>query len=196
MRIRVNPDRLLIVFQITFELNLYIFPIFSASGTAKLMEEKVDLAVGQTAGSDLIFAEVKRNLIATPTARDHSIMTTLTSRQLWQEAQELTFEEAYWYVYLPLDEHSLDPEDWWLMIGCCCKVASRLCMAVKQDDGRVRLLHTGQDVLSRMDKVYVETYLDSLDETFVKSFHDSKDFEAIVSQASKLTKCRGILAWD
>ena len=123
-------------------------------------------------------------------------MTTLTSRQVWQAAQELTFEEAYWYVYLPLDEHSLDPDDWWLMIGCCCKVASRLCMAVKQDDDRVRLLHTGKDVLSRMEKVYVETYLDFIDEAFRKSFRDSEDFEAVVSQAAQLTKRRGILAWE
>lgn len=119
----------------------------------------------------------------------------MSTDALWHATQQLAYDEACWYVYLPFDDHSLDAEDWWLFVACCCKVAERMCVAVKEGE-RVRLLHTGREVMSRLNKIYVETYLDDIDDDFRESFLDPQDLQKAVDQASKLTKRRGIVGWN
>lgn len=129
-------------------------------------------------------------------AAQSAVMTSsMSTAKIWRTTQQLAYDEAYWFVFLPFDDHSLDAEDWCLFIACCCKVAERMCIAVKEKD-RIRLLHTGRDVMSTLGRISVETYLDDIDDDFRNSFRDSHDFQATVDQASRLTRRRGILGWN
>lgn len=77
------------------------------------------------------------------------------------------------------DPHAWDDLDFWLFVGCCCRLAdSTILLSCK--DGRWNLFHIGRDVAELCGELCVSCELDNITNELRKSFQHPEELQQVL----------------
>ena len=101
--------------------------------------------------------------------------------EAFSHAQEINLHLAMIVVTSwQADPPAWDSIDFWLFVGCCCRVADSVVVLLSDKDGAWTIAHIGFDVAKRHGYLYVVCLLDNITKNFTESFEDPEVLQRIL----------------